>query len=83
MHLSGNCKLKIIIFIFIVFLHPYNIYALEKTNEKQYISELENIKVLIVKDKINKILKSLKSLKKIILKTLLKKLHGISFIKKN
>jgi hypothetical protein len=65
MHLSGNYKLKIIIFIFIVFLHPYNTYALEKTNEKQYISELENIKALIVKDKIK-------------IKILDRKLHDIS-----
>jgi len=35
-----------------VFLHPYNTYGLEETNEKQYISELENIKALIIKDKI-------------------------------
>ena len=35
-----------------MFLHPYNTYGLEETNEKQYISELENLKALIIKDKI-------------------------------
>ena len=60
-----NFILKIIVLLFIITFQNFSTYAKEKDHKREYLQELENIKVLIIEDK-----KKIKSLDK--------KLQGIS-----